>query len=607
MSEKKHKGKVHKFLTHFSKSNLSNKVSEFAKSEEFYSLIKKLYFVVLVVIVFFTVYHIGYTKRIIPGVRVGDIFVGGLTYDQAVEALTKHNNSLKKDLKLVFDSRDFEIKGETISLEYNIEATVSRAFDLGRSGNIFVDTKDKLASLVKTIQLKTHYDVDSGSLSSEFSRIKGEINVEPTEATFKLANNVLIIEPSYDGQKVDDQHLYDTVINSLEKMNFRERKLSVENLKPQNTKEDLEKVYDKVNNLVFNKIEIIYQDKKWMPTVDQMLEFVSVEKDGRNVEVGLNRAKFQSYVNQIKLEVDELPRGNVTAVQNNLVTGFEVTRKGRELNTSKLVSEFKDAFLNQKSQVFLDVAEIAELNDPSRYGIFSLIGEGSSKFTGSIPARVNNLTLAAARIDGIIVPPGETFSFNNSVGEISGRTGYDTAYIISNGRTVLGEGGGVCQTSTTLFRAVLNSGLPVVVRHPHAYRVGYYELDGAIGIDASVFQPLLDFQFKNDTPNHILIQSSWDTAAQTLNFKIYGTPDGRSVEISTPVVTNLIPPPEPLYQDDPTLEKGKTKQVDWAAWGAKASFTRKVTRDDEVLYEDSFKSTYQPWRAIFLVGAKEDD
>jgi len=153
-----------------------------------------------------------------------------------------------------------------------------------------------------------------------------------------------------------------------------------------------------------------------------------------------------------------------------------------------------------------------------------------------------------------------------------------------------------------MFRAILNAGLPVVVRHPHAYRVYYYEIESPIGIDASVYQPSLDLQFKNDTPNYVLVQSSWDLNEHSLVFRLYGTPDGRKVEISEPVVTNVTSAPPAEYRDDPSLPKGVTKQIDFAAGGANVVFTRQVTKDGEILYDDVFKTNYRPWKAVFLVG-----
>ncbi len=194
---------------------------------------------------------------------------------------------------------------------------------------------------------------------------------------------------------------------------------------------------------------------------------------------------------------------------------------------------------------------------------------------------------------------------NDSVGPIDYQHGFQSAYIIKGGRTVLGEGGGVCQTSTTLFRAVLNSGLPVISRYPHAYRVGYYEQDLPVGFDAAVFQPSWDFKFKNDTKAYILVQAYANIEENSLTFKLYGTPDGRKVEISEPIVSGQTPPPAPVYEDDPTLPKGVVQQVDYAVWGATSIFTRTVKRGDEVLYNDTFTSKYQPWRAVFKVGTKE--
>jgi vancomycin resistance protein YoaR len=127
-------------------------------------------------------------------------------------------------------------------------------------------------------------------------------------------------------------------------------------------------------------------------------------------------------------------------------------------------------------------------------------------------------------------------------------------------------------------------------------------MDQPVGFDASIYQPSLDFSFKNDTPNYVLVQSSWNSESQNLYFKLYGTPDGRTVEITEPVVSNIVAPPEPHYQDDPTLPKGTVKQIDFEAWGASSRFSRTVSRGGEVIYEDTFSSTYQPWRAVYLVG-----
>jgi len=218
---------------------------------------------------------------------------------------------------------------------------------------------------------------------------------------------------------------------------------------------------------------------------------------------------------------------------------------------------------------------------------------------------MHNVALAAARLNGILVKPGEEFSFVKYLGDVSKYTGYKEAYVIQSGKTVLGDGGGVCQVSSTLFRALLDSGLPITERHAHAYRVGYYEQYSPPGLDATVYVPTVDLKFKNDTGSHILIQSYVDPTEVSLTFILYGKKDGREVTLSTPVVTGVAPAPEPLYQDDPTLPKGVEKQIDYAASGATVVFNRIVKKNGEVIINEKYTSRYTPWRAVFLRGTKE--
>ena len=214
----------------------------------------------------------------------------------------------------------------------------------------------------------------------------------------------------------------------------------------------------------------------------------------------------------------------------------------------------------------------------------------------------HNVALTAAKLNGILLAPGETFSFNQTIGDVSAETGFQQAYIIKEGRTVLGDGGGVCQDSTTMFRAALDAGLEIVQRNAHAYRVSYYEQNSPAGIDATVYSPSPDFKFKNDTPAHILIQTTVNTGANYLKIEVYGTSDGRVSTISNARLWDQVPPPPALYQDDPSLPNGQVKQIDWEAWGAKAAFDWKVVRGSETLHEKTFYSNYRPWQAVYLRG-----
>jgi vancomycin resistance protein YoaR len=293
------------------------------------------------------------------------------------------------------------------------------------------------------------------------------------------------------------------------------------------------------------------------------------------------------------------------------VTEFESSRDGRELVMEEMVSlltleldqlEVSEATMAAVKLPVRKIEPEVGLEDVNKLGINQLIGRGKSTFRGSIATRVHNIGLAASRLNGVLVKPGATFSFNANLGEVSAATGYRQAYVIRSGRTELDDGGGVCQVSTTFFRAILDAGLPVKERRAHSYRVGYYEQDAKPGLDATVFAPRVDLKFRNDTPAYILIQSEFDRARRTLKFDLYGTSDGRIVESSTPRVWDVSEPPEDVYQDDPSLPTGEVKQIEYKAWGAKAAFDWKVMRGDEVLQERTFYSSYKPWGAVYLRG-----
>ena len=581
-----------------------NKFNVLLKSEANIKYLRFAFIFLSSFVLVFTIFHIYFAKRIIPGVAIGKVKVGGLTYDEALVVLQNSDKNTVKKFTLMYKDKKYPFDGNDIKLQYDLNSSIRRAFEVGRTGNFIIDSKDKLAGFYKLVSVKAFYTYDDGVLNNYFSQIKGELNVDPQTSKFAIGENGLFVTESINGVGVDDQKLYDFVISSIDNLDFKDYEVPVSEVKSEFSRKDLEQIYPQVQKIIFNPLKLVLGEKSFQLSPEKLLNFVSVINDKNKISLTLNKVNFEAYLDELSQEINELPRGEVTKLEGDRVVGFKVLKNGRELNIKKFTEDFKGAFFGSIPQIGIEVDEINEISDPSKYGIYALLGKGISKFEGSAPGRIYNLSLAAQRTSGVLIPPGKTYSFNNAVGEISGATGYDSAYIISSGRTILGEGGGVCQTSTTLFRAVLNAGLPIVMRYPHAYRVSYYEIDSPVGFDASIFQPSLDFQFKNDTPNYVLVQSSVNVVNSSLEFDLYGTPDGRKVEITTPVVTNQIAPPAALYKDDPTLAKGVIKQIDFSAWGANVSFNRKVTRAGKVLYDDTFSTKYQPWQAVFLVGTR---
>jgi vancomycin resistance protein YoaR len=567
--------------------------------------IRDLIYIFYGLLIVITIYHLVFAKRIIPGVYVGNVRVGGMTYLEAKKILEENEQKVTKELIIKYGDKEYVIKDSDIGLVYDWDSSVTRAFEVGRTGNVFVDSKDKFAGILKGLFVAAFYDYDDNLAGAKFSLIKADANIEAKNAGISIdKDGNLSITPAVEGVKVVDESLNKAFTSSFDRIDFSQKTLPVKKVKPKVFEQDLQASLPEIKKIVTNEITVRDGNKSWKIDKTQLLDFLKFTKNEK-IEFMLDEPKFEAFSDSVAQDVNELPRGQVMGMTENKVTAFKLIRDGKELDKKEFAKRFKDAFFKAQQIVELPMIVVSGPADKEKYGILALLGEGVSTYKGSGAGRIHNLTLAAERTNGVLVAPGATYSMNNSVGEVGAATGYDIAYIIQEGRTVLGSGGGVCQTSTTIFRAVLNAGLPVVMRHPHAYRVSYYEQNMPVGFDAAIFQPTWDFQFKNDTPNYVLVQSSYNLEESSLTFRIFGTPDGRTVQISEPVVTNQSPPPPALYQDDPTLAKGVTRQVDFPAWGASVKFTRTVKQAGKVLFEDTYNSRYQSWRAVYLVGTRE--
>jgi vancomycin resistance protein YoaR len=283
-----------------------------------------------------------------------------------------------------------------------------------------------------------------------------------------------------------------------------------------------------------------------------------------------------------------------------------VSQEGLKLDIAATMANIVEAVQSGQHEVSLVVATLPPLvstTDASKIVIEGLAAQGYSDYTGSAAERVVNVGVAASMFHGIVIPPGGEFSFNEHLGWVVDATGYEEGYIISGNRTEVDVGGGVCQVSTTVFRAAMEAGFEITERHAHAYRVPYYENGSPLGYDATVFSPWVDLKFRNNTEHYYLMEVEDNPQALTLAINLYGPPTGRDVEIISTIVEE-VPHGPPIYEEDPALAPGVVKQVDWEHPGATIKLER-VIRDSATGAEigrDEYWSVYEPWQARFLVG-----
>ncbi|TLM81786.1 MAG: hypothetical protein FDZ75_07775, partial [Actinobacteria bacterium] len=230
-------------------------------------------------------------------------------------------------------------------------------------------------------------------------------------------------------------------------------------------------------------------------------------------------------------------------------------------------------------------------------GVKERISTYTTTYAASNKPRVNNIHLLGSQLDGKLVPPGGTFSFNGAVGERTAAKGYKEANAIVQGKLVPQLGGGICQVGTTMFNAVFFSGLPVVERHNHSFFISHYPA----GRDATVSWGGPDLKWKNDTKNWVLVSVSYTNSSITIS--LYGTDPGYDVSYETGPFTDIRPYPTEQVKD-PTMVVGAKYVEDKGEKGRKVVVTRTVRLGGEVVRTDKFASNYKPKIEIVKVGTK---
>ncbi|MDD5084061.1 MAG: VanW family protein [Candidatus Moranbacteria bacterium] len=281
---------------------------------------------------------------------------------------------------------------------------------------------------------------------------------------------------------------------------------------------------------------------------------------------------IQSYINTLDAKVSVPATDAKFSVTDNKISVFSLSQDGRGLDKEKSVSLITEALANGtlKGAQTLSLPVIVlkpsvTSSDADKFGITELIGEGSTNFAGSPKNRIHNFKRAIEQFNGIMIAPNEEFSFVNFLGDVDGEHGYLPELVIKQNKTEPEFGGGICQVSSTIFRAAIYSGLKITARRNHAYPVSYYK---PYGMDATIYIPRPDLKFTNNTPGYILMQAVID--GTKLTFRFYGTSDGRTTEVDGPHILERNP-------------DGSMKTI----------FTQKVTdASGNVIIKDDFRSSY---------------
>lgn len=570
--------------------------------------------------------------RIHPGVRVGEVRVGALTPKAAAAKVDERfGPRLSDPVTVVFEDEVWETSAESLSATLQSDALVAEAMQYGRTGSIGeqVLTRAKLWFSSQTVPVTV--DADDVALEAFIGGIEDTVGREPQDARIAIENTDASIVPAVLGIGVRHPDAKTGVLQAFAATD-RKVELPVDFLPVRITDKDAEGALTDVRAILAGPVTVTDDSKKWEFSPAEVAKWIAFETtpvitsgaapaEGAATQSGepapangttpetAEHWVLTAYISAdeasetVRVRVGEVGTPPVDA--RFQVGGGNVSivpsRDGVGVDVEALASDMKRVLTTEESRtVKLHTRRIEPELTTERakeMGIKERIATFTTNYSAGNRPRVSNIHTLAKALDGTLVAPGATFSFNDTIGPRTAAKGYQEAPAIVAGKLVPSLGGGICQVATTLFNTVFESGLPVVERRNHSYYLSSYPK----GRDATVAWGGVDFKFKNDTENWVLIATGFSNSSVTIS--LYGTDPGYSVIGVTGEFTDIKPFPVKEVSDN-TLPAGVRMVEDAGVDGRRIVVKRTVTKGGTVVREDSFTSSYVPKQQTVRVGTK---
>jgi len=483
--------------------------------------------------------------RIYRGIYVKDIYVSGLTTDQAVKLVKDTYEPRLKSMRINLKTGELSEKVEPISLvnSLNVEKSVESAFNEGRTGNLISRLFEIASISIKGKSVQLNYDYDEEKLQQIIGRYVSRINKKLEQNTYKILEDKIVINIGKSGQYIDEAKLRNQIIESVENMESVELDIPIVVMQPDPLS---------IDNL---HTQIFSQEKDAAIKVKNHKVTIVPSVLGRDFDIQYAKNLLENKKNQ---------EGS----------SFEIPLK--ITYPKKVEQDLKDSLFKDELSSF------------------------STKYNKWDKDRSNNVVLAASKINGVVLGPGDVFSYNQIVGQRTVEQGFKKAHVYMGGKIVDGLGGGICQVSTTLYNTVLFANLEVVERRNHNMLVGYVPP----GRDATVSYGSIDFKFKNNYKAPIKILSA--ASEGKISIKIMGTNEypGRKIELETEILSSSYLPEKII--DDPTKLVGYYEVVQKSMRACKAN-TYKIIKQDGKMVSRKLISTnkYNPLQKTIIRGTKK--
>ncbi|MFQ5576044.1 MAG: VanW family protein [Anaerolineae bacterium] len=558
-------------------------------------------------------YQVYFLQRAHLGVQIGGVDVGQMTRPQVEQVVAQQAAELlNRPLTLTSPAGTAALTAAELGARIDIERTVNMAFSVGRQGPFFSDLRTQWHTARRPVSIVPVITFDTGPANAVLRNLAHTLDHPPRDAQLAVRPDATLdVTLPQEGQSVDVTANRDAIRRAILTRNQTPIPLVITTTPPRIT--ELEPARSRLEAFLSQPLVFTFRQQSWSLSPGELAKMVIVGQEQAadrpgNVTATFNQAALAAYFHNLALEINQ-PARNAwfhLDVSNWTFIPIVESQNGQTLDVAAAVTAVT-GLLQTPNQHQLELPVLVQppavpMETPEQLGITELVNSATSYFKGSSSGRMQNIQVSASKFHGLVIPPGGIFSFNEHLGDVTAANGFVESLIIEGDRTAVGIGGGVCQVSTTAFRAAFFAGFEIVERWAHGYRVSWYETGSGPGLDATIYSPDVDFKFKNDTDGYILIQTSTDLNAGTVTFNFYGAPSDRTVIVSEPVESNRVPHGPDIYQEDPTLKPGEIQQVDWAKDGVDVTVYRTVLKGETVIHQDTIFSRYRPWQNVFKIG-----
>lgn len=570
--------------------------------------------------IFLIVSERDFAGRIYPNISIRGLDLGNYGAGSARNLLEEQYASfLEHPVELVYAGQRWRPTAAQLGIRLDFERALDTALTAGRTGTRAENAQAVAAIWEQGLEIPLHAHIDQAVMQQYLLEIAHEVETAPRNADVALQGPNIIVTPEGMGTQVlIDETLLD-ITAALQDLEPRQINLRTRMLTPVIRDTDIAPVVAELEELLASPVMLTgtggacAHTCTWTWTPEQFAAWIHLERttdDAGNLNItpvidqeGV-RAALAPLAEMLYQE-GTLPRlnwndGNLQIIQAGI--------PGLGLNVPLAAEQISTAIISGERALELPIMGMAPpVNETNlnTLGITNLIGVGTSSFRASADYRITNIRAGANQMHGLLIPPGALFSFNDSLGPVDGSRGFVPGLAIVGNRTQKEWGGGLCQVSTTMYRAAFWAGLPIVERHEHSFRIPWYEeLGEPPGLDAAIYTGALDLSFLNDTGGWLLIQSWVDLNRQQLSFALYGPPTNRTVTMSHAIIEYTARPTTPVYVNDPSLPRGYFRQTDYAQGGMTIEVYRLVYQGEQVLWQDTFTTTFKPWPNIYVRGTR---